>query len=80
MATDLKPKAIDCLKLMAIEPKFSPEWSEHYAKMCAAYSEKAVYRKMAELVDRGYIEYGTTPRAGWLTEKGEEALKNALEI
>ncbi len=78
--TDLKQKAIDCLKLASIRPARSPEWSEHYAGICARYSEKAVIRKLEELADRGYVDYGVSPRVAWLTEKGEEALKDAVQI
>ncbi len=36
--------------------------------------EKVCYRAMERAEERGYIEYGTSIRSGWLTEKGEELL------
>lgn len=37
-------------------------------------SEKLVYKKMEQLADRGYLDYGVSLRTAWLTEKGLEAL------
>lgn len=33
-------------------------------------SEKLVLKKMEQLADRGYLEYGVSLRTAWLTEKG----------
>lgn len=38
-------------------------------------SEKVCYRAMERACDRDYIEFGVSLRTGWLTEKGEELLK-----
>lgn len=39
-------------------------------------SEKLVYKKMEQLDNLGYLEYGVSLRTAWLTKKGEEFLKN----
>jgi hypothetical protein len=78
--TDLKQKAIDCLTLASMNPKNSPERGDFYFELCARYSEKAVIRKLEELTDRGYVDYGVSPRLAWLTEKGEEALRDAVQV
>ena len=39
-------------------------------------SEKLILRKMKQLVDKGYLEYGTSLRTAWLTDKGKNYLKN----
>lgn len=36
---------------------------------------KVCYSAMVRACDRGLIEYGTSLRSGWLTEKGKELLK-----
>lgn len=37
--------------------------------------EKVCYRAMERAAKRGYIEYGVSLRTGWLTDKGDELLK-----
>jgi hypothetical protein len=36
--------------------------------------EKVVWRAMERACDRGYIEYGVSLKAGWLTESGKALL------
>lgn len=37
-------------------------------------SEKLVFTKMEKLVDEGYLEYGTSLRTAWLTDKAKDFL------
>ena len=37
--------------------------------------EKVVFRKMEKLVEQGYLEYGTSLRTAWLTDKGKKLIK-----
>lgn len=37
--------------------------------------EKVAYRACERAEDRGLIEYGTSLRSGWLTNKGKDLLK-----
>ena len=45
------------------------EWTGEHEKVC--------YRAMERAHKRGLVEYGTSLRTGWLTEKGKELLKSA---
>jgi hypothetical protein len=40
------------------------EWTGEPVKVC--------YRAMERAEEQGYIEYGTSLRSGWLTEKGKQ--------
>lgn len=40
--------------------------------IAVGYPEKLAYRKVEKLVDRGLLEFGSTPRFALPTEKGEE--------
>ena len=67
-------KAKDCLRLASL--KFdSNEWNDFYIQICTKYSEKAILVKLEELNGKGYMDYGTSARGSWLTEKGKEALQ-----
>jgi len=48
----------------------------HDCLVLIGYPDKLALRKIERLVDRGLLEYGVSPRYAWLTEKGEEYLKN----
>lgn len=76
----MKPKAIACLELVELPHAPFALRREKFAALAALYSEKAVERKLYELVDRGYIEFGTMARGGWLTAKGKAALAGARNI
>lgn len=39
-------------------------------------SEKLVFKKMEQLCRDGYLEYGTSIRTAWLTDKGKETISN----
>lgn len=74
--TNLGDKAIDCLRFIADNPRPTyAEWAEAYEALCARWSEKAVDRKLTQLSAEGYIDYGVSPRTGWLEAKGSEALR-----
>jgi hypothetical protein len=67
-------KAKDCFRLVSL--KFaSGEWINFYTKICAKCSEKAVLIKLEELINKGYMDCGTSARGAWLTEKGKEAFQ-----
>jgi hypothetical protein len=69
----LGEKAIACLRIAQHRP-MSPERKRLYDEAVTRYSENAVCAKMEELADRGYLDWGVSPRMGWLTEKGRKAL------
>lgn len=48
----------------------------HDALITLGFPDKLAYRKIERLVSRGLLEYGVSPRYAWVTEKGEEYLKN----
>ena len=37
--------------------------------------DKVIYRAIENAVDKGYLEYGTSCRSSWLTDKGKKNLK-----
>jgi hypothetical protein len=69
-------KTIGCLRLAAMhdEPHTYVDWEQRYQALCFVYSEKAVLKKMEDLANRDYIDYGVSARTGWLTDKGRAAL------
>ena len=50
-----------------------------YDEACAKYGERAVNCKFEELSRRGYIDYGVSPRTGWLTNRGRQVLDHARQ-
>ena len=72
---NLGEKALDCLRMASI--KGDGRWTA-YADLCRKYSENSVDRKMEELADRGYIEYGVSASTGWVTVKGVKSLEASL--
>jgi DNA-binding MarR family transcriptional regulator len=70
----MKDKTIACLKLCSMP---ADERIAYEVMMWMRYSKKAVNAKLKELVERGYIQYGTSQSDAWLTEKGEKALREA---
>ena len=70
---NLQPKAIDCLRIAATP--LGPEREALHEAAAARWSAKAVWRKLEELYDRGYVECGTSELSCWLTEKGRTALE-----
>ena len=69
---NLGEKALACLRFIDEKPTF---WTHEWNVLCAKFNERAVEAKLLELVRRGYIEYGVSPRSGWLTEKGMDAIR-----
>lgn len=68
-------KAIDCLRLLTVEP--GPQRRLAALPVYDRWSEKAVWAKLHDLTDRGYCDYGVHVVGGWLTEKGRAALEEA---
>lgn len=69
---NLSAKTIDLLKFAGM-PFNAARW-ERYEELVTKYGRKPVERKLDELSRRDYIDHGTSPRGGWLTTKGQEAL------
>lgn len=74
----MKLKTIDLLKMCSMENGSAVRIAE-WRRLCDIYSTKAVIRKLEELADRGYIEYGVSVRGAWLTEKGKCKLREVAE-
>jgi Mn-dependent DtxR family transcriptional regulator len=78
----VKQRTIDLLEYCSIPlDYFNPKGSKRQAeldRLCLIYSKKAVYYKLSDLADKGYIEYGTSVRSAWLTDKGKETLRNQV--
>lgn len=53
----------------------TPEYEAARTTLDAAYSEKAIDRKVEELDARGYLDVHTSTRYASLTEKGRAALR-----
>ena len=70
----LPAKTLDCLKLASM-PCGSSERMARYKALCQQYGENVVCSKMESLARRNYIEYGVSPRTGWLTPKGHATLE-----
>jgi hypothetical protein len=49
------------------------DWLQHWTRE----PYKVCYRALERAADRGLIQYGSSLRTGWLTEKGEELLKES---
>ncbi len=73
---NLGNKAIDLLRMAGTDMS-TPQRMEAWDRVCARYSEKAVFRKLEELTTRGYTNYGTWSKGAWLTDKGRAALAEA---
>lgn len=50
-------------------------WPYEYLQSWTGQPEKVCYRALERAEERGLIEYGVSLRTGWLTEKGEQLLK-----
>jgi len=70
----LGEKAIACLRMAALSATSGERW-RLYSEACERFSEKAVCAKFEDLDRKGYIDFGVSPRRGWLTDKGWSALK-----
>lgn len=72
-------KTVDCLKLACL-PCGTRQRQTFYNLLCEKWGEKVVCRKMERLADKKYIEYGVSPRTGWLTEKGKTMLAASIGV
>jgi hypothetical protein len=75
---NMKQRTIELLKYCSIpldyfDPRGSKRQTE-YERLCEVYSEKAICTKLYDLAGKGYIEFGTSVRGAWLTDKGKETL------
>lgn len=77
-------KTLDCLVFISLNSTIADDdsptftfsaWQERYDLLCAKWDEKAVWKKLEQLSDRGYIDYGVSPRMGWLTDEGIAKLR-----
>ena len=51
------------------------EWPYERMAVETGECEKVCYRAMERAENRGLVEYGTSLRSGWLTEKGKALLE-----
>lgn len=73
MNLNVQQKALDCLEVCGMA--FGRPRADAMHALMQAYSSKAIERKLYELAERGYIEFGGSPFGGWLTEKGRATLR-----
>jgi len=57
--------------------KGGTHWPYEFLQLWTDQPKKVCYRAMERAFDRGYIEYGVSLRAGWLTEKGVALIANS---
>jgi hypothetical protein len=50
------------------------ERSKEWERLCDTYSEKACWKKLIELTQKDYVNYGTSPRSAWIEEKGRAVI------
>jgi hypothetical protein len=62
-------------RLYGIGPGHKSKWAYDYLMEITGQPFKVCYRAMERADDRKYIDYGVSLRSGWLTEKGENLLK-----
>lgn len=55
------------------------KWPYQILMEWTGYPQKVCYAAMERAHKKGLIEYGSSLRTGWLTEKGKELLKSAIE-
>ncbi len=70
----MSPMGEKALTLLRIADLRGPARVAAFDEACRKWSEKAVLRKFEELASRGYIDYGTAPYLGWLTDRGRARL------
>lgn len=58
-----------------LEIKLFENWPYDVLMEQTGYPLKVCYRAMERAYDKGYIEFGTSLRSGWVTEKGMELLE-----
>lgn len=72
----MKLSDIPIEKILAYQQKW---WDNKDLPFCyeafPEYPPKLVFKKMEQLADRDYLEYGISLRTAWLTDKGKEYLK-----
>jgi hypothetical protein len=58
-----------------LRSKTEGRWPYEILQEITEQCEKVCYRAMERAYIRGYIDYGTSLRSGWVTEKGMELLR-----
>lgn len=66
------------VRLMESHMAKTYKWPEEIIMEKTGCPAKVAYAAMERAYNRGYIEYGVSLRGGWLTEKGERALKGEV--
>lgn len=76
-------KTLDILRMAALPVAAKDARREHFESACHRYAPKAVRVKVAELSERGYLEFSgtvTTISTAWLTDKGRRTLEHHVLI
>ena len=60
-----------------LERKLFENWPYHILMEQTGYPLKVCYSAMERAYDKGYIEFGTSLRSGWVTEKGMELIRES---
>jgi hypothetical protein len=71
----VKQKTIDCMKHIAVGFEDMELRRKSLIELDAKYKTKVTQKKLYELSDKGYIEFGGNPVGGWLTPKGKEFMR-----
>lgn len=64
-------------KIWGMEPSKPEPWPYDLLAEWTGQPIKVCYRAMERAEERGLIEYGTSLRTGWLTEKGKALLQKS---
>ncbi len=76
-------KTLDILTMAALPAIAKDARRERYESACNKYAPKAVRLKVAELAERGYLEFTGTVHSipmAWLTDKGRRTLEHHVLI
>lgn len=65
--------SVDLLRLSAPQHD-TAAWCADIRSLCERYGHSVIKTRLHELTVGGYITDSGTPRVGWLTEKGRQAL------
>lgn len=66
----------DVCKAYQERKPFDKEWAYEILAKRFDVPEIVAYRACERAEKRGYLDYGTSLRSGWLTDKGKELLTN----
>lgn len=74
-ATVLGEKGVEILKVCALPKTDTAARAVAWARLDAKFARKAVWRKVVELQERGYLIAERDWPVSWLTDKGRHALE-----